>query len=143
MVRRQRIFKCFCRIVNMSYRKKLYAYKNSSYSGFVSDHWSVFPKLFQGRLLIIFSTVEYVVDQHGGGGTKEFLIEKKYCILANSVTYSESTVFNPAYRHADYFSENSRTLYKAYGVNFVVNVWGRAGKFSPIPTLLNLGAGDY
>lgn len=35
----------------------------------------------------------------------------------------------------------TRTLYKAYGINFVVNVWGRAGKFSPIPTLLNLGAG--
>ena len=45
------------------------------------------------------------------------------------------------FRHAHYYSDNKRTLYKAYGINFVVNVWGRAGKFSIIPTLTNLGAG--
>ena len=45
------------------------------------------------------------------------------------------------FRHADYFSENKRTLYKAFGINFVVNVHGEARKFSFIPTLLNLGAG--
>ena len=45
------------------------------------------------------------------------------------------------FRHADYFSENKRTLYKTFGINFVVNVHGQAGKFSFIPTLLNLGAG--
>ena len=46
-------------------------------------------------------------------------------------------------RHADYYNENSRTLYKVYGINFVVNVWGKAGRFNLIPTLLNLGAGQY
>ena len=46
-------------------------------------------------------------------------------------------------RHADYYNENSRTLYKVYGINFVVNVWGKAGRFSLIPTLLNLGAGQH
>lgn len=45
------------------------------------------------------------------------------------------------FRHANYYNDNKRTLYKAYGINFVVNVWGRAGKFSIIPTLMNLGAG--
>jgi len=45
------------------------------------------------------------------------------------------------FRHAHYYNDNKRTLYKAYGINFVVNVWGRAGKFSIIPTLTNLGAG--
>jgi len=45
------------------------------------------------------------------------------------------------FRHADYFNENKRTLYKSYGINFVVNVHGEARKFSFIPTLLNLGAG--
>ena len=45
------------------------------------------------------------------------------------------------YRRADYTGENRRTLYKTYGINFVVNVHGEAGKFSVIPTLLNLGAG--
>ena len=34
-----------------------------------------------------------------------------------------------------------RTLYKAYGLLFVVDVQGRAGKFSLIPLCLNLGAG--
>ena len=45
------------------------------------------------------------------------------------------------YRRADYYGENRRTLYKTYGINFVVNVHGEAGKFNLIPTLLNLGAG--
>jgi hypothetical protein len=50
---------------------------------------------------------------------------------------------NSPVRHADYYNENSRTLYKVYGINFVVNVWGKAGRFNLIPTLLNLGAGHY
>jgi len=45
------------------------------------------------------------------------------------------------FRHANFFGDDRRTLYKVYGINFVVNVWGRAGKFSVIPTLMNLGAG--
>jgi len=45
------------------------------------------------------------------------------------------------FRYANYFNENKRTLFKAYGINFVVNVHGEARKFSLIPTLLNLGAG--
>ena len=45
------------------------------------------------------------------------------------------------YRRAEYYEENRRTLYKTYGINFVINVHGEAGKFNLIPTLLNLGAG--
>lgn len=45
------------------------------------------------------------------------------------------------YRRSEYYSENKRTMYKTYGIHFVVNVHGEAGKFSLIPTLLNLGAG--
>ena len=45
------------------------------------------------------------------------------------------------FRHADYFNQNRRTLIKAYGLTFIVNVHGSAGKFSFVPTLLNLGAG--
>ena len=45
------------------------------------------------------------------------------------------------YRRAEYYSEDRRTLYKTFGINLVVNVHGEAGKFSLIPTLLNLGAG--
>ena len=45
------------------------------------------------------------------------------------------------YRRSEYYNENKRTMYKTYGIHFVVNVHGEAGKFSLIPTLLNLGAG--
>ena len=41
----------------------------------------------------------------------------------------------------DYRAITRRTLYKTYGINFVVNVHGEAGKFNLIPSLLNLGAG--
>ena len=45
------------------------------------------------------------------------------------------------FRHSHYFSNDERTLYKAYGILFVMDVQGRAGKFSFIPLCLNLGAG--
>ena len=70
--------------------------------------------------------------------------KKIILLLAWSYMYVLRYFFLNAHatRHADYFNENSRTLYKAYGINFVVNVWGRAGRFNLIPTLLNLGAGN-
>ena len=45
------------------------------------------------------------------------------------------------FRHAHYFDENTRILYKSFGINFVVNAHGEARRFSFLPTLLNLGAG--
>ena len=45
------------------------------------------------------------------------------------------------FRHSDYYSDNLRTLYKAYGILFVIEVEGKAGKFNAIPTFLSLGAG--
>ena len=45
------------------------------------------------------------------------------------------------YRRSEYYGENRRTLYKTYGIYFIVNVHGEARKFSFIPLLLNLGAG--
>ena len=48
-------------------------------------------------------------------------------------------------RYADHYKlENgtsARTLYKAYGIRFVVSVQGRAGQFRIVPLLLNLGSG--
>ena len=32
-------------------------------------------------------------------------------------------------------------MIKAYGIRFVIKVTGEAGKFSPVPLLLNLGSG--
>ncbi|KAI7797712.1 putative purinergic receptor P2X4b [Triplophysa rosa] len=48
------------------------------------------------------------------------------------------------FRFAKYFktSENveTRTLFKAYGIRFEVIVLGQAGKFSIVPTIVNIGA---
>ena len=46
--------------------------------------------------------------------------------------------------YANYYYENGteyRDLIKAYGLRFVVNVDGQAGKFSFVPLVLNLGSG--
>ena len=48
------------------------------------------------------------------------------------------------FRFSDYFvvdNKRYRTLTKAYGIKFQVLVNGKAGKFSPVPLFLNLGAG--
>ena len=45
------------------------------------------------------------------------------------------------FRHSEYYGDHSRTLFKSYGILFVVDVQGRAGKFSFIPFFINLGAG--
>lgn len=47
-------------------------------------------------------------------------------------------------RYANYYDVSgtaSRDLYKAYGIRFVIRVTGKAGKFSIIPLLLNIGSG--
>ncbi|XP_066544813.1 P2X purinoceptor 4b isoform X1 [Amia ocellicauda] len=49
------------------------------------------------------------------------------------------------FRFAKYYKTpdgvESRTLIKAYGIRFDVMVFGRAGKFNIIPTLINVGSG--
>ncbi|KAJ8286449.1 hypothetical protein GJAV_G00039370 [Gymnothorax javanicus] len=49
------------------------------------------------------------------------------------------------FRFAKYYKTGSnvevRTLIKGYGIRFVVMVFGKAGKFSIVPMLLNIGAG--
>ncbi|XP_037322114.2 P2X purinoceptor 5-like [Pungitius pungitius] len=49
------------------------------------------------------------------------------------------------FRHARYFKtaagESYRSLFKVYGIRFNIMVHGKAGKFSIIPTLINLAAG--
>ncbi|TRY75115.1 hypothetical protein TCAL_08494 [Tigriopus californicus] len=45
------------------------------------------------------------------------------------------------FRFAEYYKTGKRTLFKAYGILFVLDVQGRAGKFSFIPFFINLGAG--
>jgi len=45
------------------------------------------------------------------------------------------------FRYANYHEENRRTLFKAYGVRFIIDVRGQAGKFNVLPTMLNIGSG--
>ncbi|KAL8558176.1 hypothetical protein ACOMHN_064995 [Nucella lapillus] len=50
------------------------------------------------------------------------------------------------FRYADHYKiENgtlsARTLYKAYGIRFIMTMQGKAGKISPIPLLLNIASG--
>ena len=42
-----------------------------------------------------------------------------------------------------YFDKNEeyRVLYKAYGLRFIINVSGTAGRFSVVPLMLSVGAG--
>jgi len=48
------------------------------------------------------------------------------------------------FRYANYFVQDNvlhRTLIKAYGIRFMILVYGEGGKFSVIPLFLNLGSG--
>lgn len=70
---------------------------------------------------------------------------EKHCIP----TYRFNRLDNPDaqiargwnFRYSTHYSDVERTLYKAYGIRFVVLVEGRAGKFNMIPLLLNVGSG--
>nr|CAH0108652.1 unnamed protein product [Daphnia galeata] len=45
------------------------------------------------------------------------------------------------FRHANYHEENRRTLFKSYGIRFVIEVRGQGAKFNILPTMLNIGSG--
>jgi len=45
------------------------------------------------------------------------------------------------FRHAKYHEEHRRSLFKMYGIKFIVTVEGRGGKFNLKNTILNIGSG--
>ena len=48
------------------------------------------------------------------------------------------------FRYAKYYRENGteyRTLFKAYGIKFIMSVTGEAGKFNAEPFFINIGSG--
>uniref|UniRef100_A0A8D0CXZ5 P2X purinoceptor n=1 Tax=Sander lucioperca TaxID=283035 RepID=A0A8D0CXZ5_SANLU len=70
----------------------------------------------------------------------------QYHFTRLDVSVSNKTIatgFN--FRHTRYFKntagESYRSLFKVYGVQFNVMVHGKAGKFSIIPTAINVGSG--
>ncbi|KAG1653487.1 P2X purinoceptor 4 [Nymphon striatum] len=76
------------------------------------------------------------------------------CNLDRSVdhcnpTYSFSRLDDPDakiakgwnFRYAHYKNYTSRTLFKAYGIKFVLNVQAKGGKFNVVPLILNISSG--
>jgi hypothetical protein len=57
-------------------------------------------------------------------------------------TSSASSGFNFRFSNKYYVNSTEyRTLYKAYGLRFIINVNGQAGKFSILPFMLSIGSG--
>jgi len=63
----------------------------------------------------------------------------EHCLPRYNFRLLDSTGWN--FRHAHFHEEGRRTLYKAYGIKFVVIVQGRAGKFDLKNTVINIVAG--
>ncbi|CAC5361215.1 P2RX4 [Mytilus coruscus] len=60
----------------------------------------------------------------------------------DSADYKISKGYN--FRYAKYYKENDteyRTLFKAFGIKFILSVTGEAGKFNFEPFLINVGSG--
>ncbi|XP_069135018.1 P2X purinoceptor 4-like isoform X1 [Argopecten irradians] len=61
----------------------------------------------------------------------------------DSADFSLSQGFN--FRYAKFYRDPDgrevRTLYKAFGIKYIVTVIGQAGKFNVVPLLLNIGSG--
>ena len=63
----------------------------------------------------------------------------KYCLPRYSFSILDDTGWN--FRHGKYHEENRRTLIKAYGLKFLLNVSGNAGKFDLTKTVIILVTG--
>lgn len=62
-----------------------------------------------------------------------------YCLPVYSFRILDDFGWN--FRHAKYHEEHRRSLYKMYGIKFIVTVEGRGGKFNLKNTILNVGSG--
>ncbi|XP_041850861.1 P2X purinoceptor 5-like isoform X2 [Melanotaenia boesemani] len=77
-------------------------------------------------------------------------LDKDYCHpqyhfdRLDSFASNNSTATGYNFRYARYFKnatgESYQTLYKVYGIRFYIQVYGKAGKFSILPTAVNTGA---
>jgi len=63
----------------------------------------------------------------------------KHCLPEYHFRILDSFGWN--FRHAHFHEEGRRTLYKAFGIKFVIIVQGRAGKFDLKNTVINIVAG--
>ena len=63
----------------------------------------------------------------------------EYCLPRYNFVILDNTGWN--FRHANYHEENRRTLIKAYGIKFLLNVNGTAGRFDLAKTVIILATG--
>ena len=63
----------------------------------------------------------------------------RYCLPKYTFRLLDPTGWN--FRFANYHEENRRTLIKAYGIKFLINVSGKAGKFDLKNTVILLVTG--
>ena len=63
----------------------------------------------------------------------------EYCLPKYNFGILDKTGWN--FRHAKYHEEDRRTLIKAYGIKFLLNVTGTAGKFDLTKTVIILTTG--
>lgn len=70
---------------------------------------------------------------------------RNYCKPKYSFTRLDQTnaTLSPGwnFRYANYYGDDKRTLFKAYGIRFVVSTTGTGGKFNFVPLLINVGSG--
>jgi len=63
----------------------------------------------------------------------------RYCLPHYGFRILDEDGWN--FRHAKYHEEHRRSLFKMYGIKFIVTVEGRGGKFNLKNTILNIGSG--
>ncbi|KFO23553.1 P2X purinoceptor 4 [Fukomys damarensis] len=62
-------------------------------------------------------------------------------LVKNNIWYPKFNFTKFARYYRDLAGQEQRTLIKAYGIRFDVIVFGKAGKFDVIPTMINVGSG--
>ena len=63
----------------------------------------------------------------------------KYCLPQYSFHILDASGWN--FRHARYYDDNRRTLIKAYGMKFYINIKGKGSKFDLTKTIIILITG--
>jgi len=58
-----------------------------------------------------------------------------------AVNSKQLNILNYVHRSAEFHEQGRRTLFKMYGIKFLIEVDGEAGKFNLVPLLLNIGSG--
>ncbi|WAR03756.1 P2RX4-like protein [Mya arenaria] len=69
------------------------------------------------------------------------IAEKFTVFIKNNIEFPKFGVKRFSRYYKDENGTDTRTLFKAYGIKFILTLQGRAGKFSIVPLVLNIGSG--